>query len=32
MSIDEQVELAERIARQRHAGQTDKGGHPRNRA
>lgn len=28
MSIDEQVELAERIARQRHAGQTDKGGHP----
>ena len=28
MSIDEQVELAEHIARERHTGQTDKGGHP----
>lgn len=28
MSIEEQLELAERIARERHTGQTDKGGHP----
>ena len=28
MTIEEQLGLAERIARQRHVGQTDKGGHP----
>lgn len=28
MDIEKQLELAERIARQRHMGQADKGGHP----